>query len=294
MQPATFSELIEDAIQVLIGTGNVIAPRQEAQALAAHVFGADAEVLPPDGRPDDASSARFAALLDRRADGVPLGHLTGVATLGGVEVLVGPGVFVPRAQSEAVLAHGLAVTEQVMGPLVVDLGTGSGALALAVAHRRPDATVHAVDCDPPALDYARRNSERRVALGDTPIVLHEADFAGPELLAELDGTVDLVLANPPFMPDEAQLPPEFGVHQPQLAVFGGPDGLDVIRQTVQTAGRLLAPGGSLVLEHGHLHAEAVAALLGADDRFGSVSGHLDQYGYPLFTAAARNHDGAAG
>ncbi|MDH6133776.1 release factor glutamine methyltransferase [Kitasatospora sp. MAA4] len=287
MQPTTFTEHIEDAIQVLVGTGNVIAPRQEAEALAAHVFGADPAALAPNGRPGEAAAARFADLLGQRAEGVPLGHLTGVAALGGIEVEVGPGVFVPRAQSEALLDHGLRTTEHLAAPLVVDLGTGSGALALAVAHRRPEATVHAVDCDPHALAFARRNSARRTALGDTPIVLHEADLADPDLLSALDATVHLVLANPPFMPDEAQLPPEFGVHQPQLAVFGGPDGLRVIRQTVHTAGRLLAPGGSLVLEHGHLHAESVAALLTADERFDAVRGHQDRYGYPLYTVAVR-------
>lgn len=287
----TIGTLIEDAVRTLADTGTVIGPRPDAEALAAHLFGAGPARSDLDGTPGEGEAARYQELVARRAAGVPLGHLTGVAELAGVEVAVGPGVFVPRAQSESMLAEGMGAIEGVDRPLVVDLCTGSGAIALALAHHRPRAAVHAVDCDPVALEFARSNRARRAALGDTPIELHRADVFAPGLLAELDGTVDLVVTNPPFMPDGAEVPAEFGVYQPRRAVFGGPDGLHVIRQVVEVAARVLRPGGTLVVEHGHLHASAVSQLLGADPRYTGVAGHQDQYGWPLYAVARRGGPG---
>jgi release factor glutamine methyltransferase len=279
---------VEDAVQILLRTGAVLAAQAEAEALAAHAFGAPADTLPPDGEPDDASAARFRELVARRSEGVPLGYLTGRAAFSGIDVEVGPGVFVPMIVSEATLAAGLTAVADIDAPLVVDLCAGSAAFALALAHRTPNATVHAVELDPDALDYARRNSARRTALGDPPVVLHQADVAQPTTLAALDGTVDLVLSSPPYIPDETGVPAEFGVHQPRQAVFSGPDGLSVTRHVVAAAARLLRPGGTLVLEHGPLHAATVPALLRADGRFDEVSAHCDAYvGHPLYARAVR-------
>ncbi|MGV9269088.1 N5-glutamine methyltransferase family protein [Kitasatospora sp. NPDC003701] len=289
----TIGMLIEDAVRTLVDTGTVIGPRPDAEALAVHLFGAGPAGSERDGVPGDREAARYLELVARRAAGVPLGHLTGVAELAGVEVAVGPGVFVPRAQSESMLAEGLRAIEGVDRPLAVDLCTGSAAIALALAHHRPRATVHAVDCDPVALEFARANSARRAALGDPPIELHQADVFAPGLLAELDGAVDLVVTNPPFMPEGAEVPAEFGVYQPHRAVFGGPDGLHVIRQVVELAARLLRPGGTLVVEHGHLHASAVPGLLGGDPRYTDVSARPDQYGWPLYAVARRGGPGPA-
>ncbi|MDT4993147.1 MAG: release factor glutamine methyltransferase, partial [Actinoplanes sp.] len=174
---------------------------QDAIRLAAHFLGLPGTDLPTRRELTGAEIAGLRSLIDRRADGVPVGHLTGSAVLGGVTVAVGPGVFVPRVEGELMLARGLAAIEGVPHPLVIDLCTGTGAVALAVAHARPDATVHAVDFDALALDYARRNSERQVAAGDTAIVLHDTDVTDPDLLSELDGTVVLLVAMPPFMQD---------------------------------------------------------------------------------------------
>ncbi len=283
---------VEDAVHALGRSGAVMAPRAEAEALAAHVFGAPVDSLPPGTEPGDESATRFQALVARRGEGVPLGYLTGRAALSGIEVEVGPGVFVPMIVSEATLASGLKAIADNPAPTVVDLCTGSGAFALAVAHHTPGARVHAVELDQAALDYARRNSARRTALGDTPIVLHQADVTRPLTLAELDGTVDLVLSSPPYTPDEAPVPAEFGVHQPRDAVFGGPDGLRVTRHVVETAARLLRPGGTLVIEHGPFHAESVPGLLRADERFEDVSDHPDAYvGHPLYAQATRSRPG---
>ncbi|MGH3427996.1 MAG: N5-glutamine methyltransferase family protein [Mycobacteriales bacterium] len=270
----TLGALIDDAEQTF-RFAEIMTSRADAEQVAAHVLGVDRHELALDSEPDEQLLARFQYLVDKRAERIPLGHLIEVAVLGGVEVSVGPGVFVPRMHSELVLASGLRAIREIPDPIVVDLCTGSGAIALALAHARPDATVHAVDFDPLALEFARRNSARRAELGDTTIVLHDADITEPGLLTELDSTVDLVLANPPFVPEETELLPEYGVHHPRQAIFSGPDGLDVIRHVVDTAARLLRPCGGVVVEHGHLHGSTVPGLLRTDAWFQDVSSHLD-------------------
>jgi release factor glutamine methyltransferase len=262
---------------------------QDAIRLAAHFLGLPGSDLPTRRELTSAEIAGLQSLIDRRADGVPVGHLTGSAVLGGVTVAVGPGVFVPRVHSERVLAHSLAAIEGVPHPLVIDLCTGTGAVALAVAHARPDATVHAVDIDALALDYARRNSERQVAAGDTAIVLHDTDVTDPDLLSELDGTVDLLVALPPFMQDGdvSWLPAEFSEHQPTQAIFSGPDGLDVTRHIVTAAARLLRPGGTCVIEHGALHGESLPEILRDQGSFENITGYPDTAGWPLYVAATR-------
>ncbi|GAA2113105.1 HemK/PrmC family methyltransferase [Actinomadura alba] len=282
----TLGVLIEDAIQVFVGTHLVIAPRKDAEALAVHLLGTEAASHTED-EAGDRLAEKYRELVARRAAGEPLGHITGVAGLRGVEVTVGPGVFVPRVQTEALLAAALAAIEDVAAPLVVDLCTGSGAVALAMAHERPDATVHAVDFDPVALEYACRNVAGRAALGDTPVVLHNADVTAENLLAELDGKVDLLLALPPFMPDGAEVPEEYSVHHPRQSVFSGPDGLEVTRHIADAAARLLRPGGTLAIEHGHLHGETVPELLRETGCYTDVTDHRDQFDYPLYALAVR-------
>ncbi|QWF78799.1 N5-glutamine methyltransferase family protein [Amycolatopsis sp. CA-230715] len=287
MPRPSLDDLIGAAERTLSDAG-IEAARADAEQLAAHALG-----LPPHARPapwtklTETERARFTELVSRRADRIPLGHLLREATLGGVTVAVGPGVFVPRPHSELVLASGLEVLAGRENPVVVDLCTGSAAIALAVAHARPDATVHAVELDPNALEFARRNSAHQASLGDTPIVVHAADVTAPGLLAELTGAVDLVLANPPFVPESERLLPEYGVHHPKLAIFSGADGLHVIRHVVRLAAALLRPDGGLVVEHGHFHGRSVPELLAADAAFGAVSTHDYVDGRPLYTTANR-------
>ncbi|MGW2254860.1 N5-glutamine methyltransferase family protein [Kitasatospora sp. NPDC001660] len=284
MGTTMLGDLLDEAVLILQGTAQSAA-RQEAEELAARVLGVDVAGLDPQRALDARAVRRLRDLVGRRADGVPLGHLTGRAVFGGLDLLVGPGVFVPRVHSELVLAAGLAAVAETETPTVVDLCAGSGAIGLALAHVRPDARVHAVEFDPVAADFARRNAARRAALGDTGVTVHEgaADRAGA--LTGLAAGTDLVLANPPFMPDAADVPDEFGRYQPRQAVFGGADGLRVVRQVVEAAAGLLRPGGTLVVEHGHLHGATVPALLRESGRFTDVSCRPDHDGWPLYSSA---------
>ena len=275
-----------EAERILTEAG-VASPRVDAELLAAHVLGVRRGRLSMVPLVDPPVIDTLRELVSRRAARVPLQHLTGTAALGAVEVAVGPGVFIPRPETEVLLAWGLAVLEDVQRPLVVDLCTGSGALALAVAHARPDAQVHAVELQPAALSWARHNADARAAAGDTPVVLYAGDVAEPGVLGALDGMADLVLCNPPYVPCSAAVTPEVALHDPPVAVFAGDDGLAVIPDVVRTGTRLLREGGSIAIEHDDSHAEAVPALLAARRVLTEVACHADLNGRPRFTTARR-------
>ncbi|MGE3284906.1 MAG: peptide chain release factor N(5)-glutamine methyltransferase [Pseudonocardia sp.] len=267
-----------------LDVAGVASPRHDAEALAAHILAIPRGRLLLAPGLDPAAAAALRALVARRAAREPLQHLLGTAVLGGgpqvVEVAVGPGVFVPRPETELLVAWGLAALTGVASPLVLDLCTGSGAIALAVATARPDARVHAVERDPAALAWARRNLAGRA-------VLHEADVRAPDLLADLDGGLaagaDLLLCNPPYVPDATEVPPEVR-HDPPVAVFGGADGLDIVRAVVVNAARLLRPGGAVAIEHDDSHGDAVPQLL-RDHGFTQVTGQRDLAGRPRFATA---------
>jgi release factor glutamine methyltransferase len=218
---------------------------------------------------------------------VPLQHLTGWAAMGEITVGVGPGVFVPRPETELLLEWGLAHIRDVERPVVVDLCTGPGALALALANARPDATVHAVESDGVALAWARQNAEVRAQAGDTAIRLYAGDVTDPTLFADLDGSVHLVLCNPPYVPEDTPVPPEVAEHDPAVAVFGGPDGLSVIRPVVALAARLLTVGGAVAIEHDDTHGYAVPELLRGRRVLTEVTDHRDLADRPRFTTAVR-------
>jgi release factor glutamine methyltransferase len=176
------------------------------------------------------------------------------------------------------------------GPIVVDLCGGSGAIALAVAQESAAAAVYAVERDPDALAWLGRNAAIRAAAGDRPIAVVPGDAADPTVLSTLDGSVDLVLCNPPYVPAGTPVPPEVAEHDPATAVFAGPDGLDAIRPIVARVATLLRPGGWFGVEHDESQAAAVAALLRADGRFVEVSDHDDLAGRPRFATARRAGD----
>ena len=250
-------------------------------------------LLTVDDVPDDAA-ARFAALLEQRASRVPLQHLTGTAPFRHLELAVGPGVFVPRPETEQLAGWALAQVAGIAEPLVVDLGSGSGALALAIAQEHPGARVVAVERDPAAVEWARHNARRRAAAGDTAVDVLEGDMTDTGLLRDLDGKVDVVVSNPPYVPDDAVLPREVAEHDPPLALWGGPDGLDVVRGLLDTAARLVRPGGGLGIEHADQQGSALPALVRAHGCWVDVADHPDLAGRPRYTTARRSPDGGIG
>jgi release factor glutamine methyltransferase len=277
---------IAEAERMLADAG-VSSPRFDAETLAAHVVGVERSRLMMHPLVDPSAVEVLRRLVVRRAAREPLQHLLGTAVLGPVEVAVGPGVFTPRPETELLYEWGLKAIADVRSPLVVDLCTGSAALALAVAAARPDAVVHAVEADPGALTWAQRNISDHASAGGTPVTLHAADVRWTDLLVELESHVDLVLCNPPYVPDHTPVPPEVEEWDPPGAVFGGPDGLEIIRAVIATSAGLLRYGGCLAIEHDDTHGEAVPALLSRRRVLTDVEEHLDLNGRPRFATARR-------
>ncbi|MEV0298254.1 peptide chain release factor N(5)-glutamine methyltransferase [Nocardia sp. NPDC050710] len=280
---------VNEAAEVLQAAG-VHSPRTDAEQLAAHVLGIERTRLALVPLVEPAVLEDYRALVARRAQRIPLQHLTGVVAMGEIDLAVGPGVFIPRPETELLFAWSLAYLETLPHdhePVVVDLCTGSGALALAIAHARPDAQVHAVELDPAALQWARRNADDRIADGDTAITLYADDATDPTLLTDLNGRVDLVVSNPPYIPADAVLDPEVADYDPPLALFGGPDGLDVIRDMIPTIARLLRPAGATAIEHDDTNGSELAALLSKQGDFTDIVEHPDLAGKPRFVAAVR-------
>lgn len=274
----------------MLARAGVAAPRPDAEQLAAYVLDVPRGRLPLVPLVDPPVVEALRKLVTQRAERVPLQHLTGTAAMGDIEVAVGPGVFVPRPETELLLSWGLDLLDGVEAPLVIDLCTGSGVLALAFAHARPDARVHAADRDPVALSWARRNADTRAAAGDTPVSLHAGDVADPTLLASYDGMADLVLCNPPYVPTGTELAPEVAQHDPPGSVLAGPTGLAVIPDAIGTGARLLREGGGLAIEHDAGHADAVPSLLRQRRVLTDVAEHADLAGRPRYATARRRED----
>lgn len=255
--------------------------RTDAELLAAHVAGTDRGRLALLEQPDPVFFERFSAAVQKRAQRIPLQHITGQAPFGPVVLDVGPGVFVPRPETEALLEWACA-QHLPPSPVIVDLCTGSGALAVALATARPDARVIAVDDDPAALDYARRNTV------GTRVELIPGDVTDPDLLPDLDGSVHLVVANPPYIPDGAELEPEVAQHDPAHALFGGADGMAVITPIVRLAARWLAPGGLIAVEHDDTTADATVAAIAGAGAYCDTTARRDLTGRPRFVTARRS------
>ncbi|MUL49704.1 peptide chain release factor N(5)-glutamine methyltransferase [Mycobacterium sp. CBMA293] len=271
-------QALDEASATLAAAG-IDSARVDAEYLAAHVAGVERARL-PFVDPDPTFFSRFRDLIGRRAQRIPLQHIIGTAAFGPVEVQVGPGVFIPRPETEALLEWAMKLPLPA-SPVIVDLCTGTGALALALAHIVPRARVVAVEKSPEALVYARRNCD------GTGIELLQADVTAAGLLADRDGTVDLLVSNPPYIPDGAELDPEVADHDPASALFGGPDGMAVIVPIIALAARLLRPGGQLGIEHDDTTADQVVAALVRDGSFGDIAARQDLTGRPRFVTATR-------
>ncbi len=275
------------AVQELSAAG-VASPRVDAELLAAHVLDVGRGRLPLIDAIGAGDQRRFEELVTRRAARIPLQHLLGSAAFRHLELAVGPGAFVPRPETELLTGWGIeAAAAAGAAPIVVDLCSGTGAIALAVADELPGARVTAVERSAAALVWLRRNAAAGTAAGHAAIDVVQGDVTDPELLRSRDGTVDVVLCNPPYVPDCTPVPEEVLAHDPPEAVFGGPDGLAVIRPVVALAARLLRPGGAVGIEHDDVHATAVPELLRADGRFVDVTDHDDLSGRPRFATARR-------
>ncbi|ASR37804.1 protein-(glutamine-N5) methyltransferase, release factor-specific [Prauserella marina] len=277
---------ILEATRILDQAG-VASPRNDAELIVAHVLGVERGRLPLIPLVDPAVIEAIGQLVAQRAKRIPLQHLTGWAAMGDITVAVGQGVFVPRPETELLLEWGLKLLRGREYPVVVDLCTGSGVLALAFANARQDAVVYALDNDPHALAWARHNADARVEVGDTAIRLYSGDVADHTVFAELDGLVDLVVCNPPYVPEGTEVPPEVAGYDPPRAVFASGHGLDVIRHVVTTAARLLRPGGGLAIEHDDTHGRVVPGLLESRRVLRDVVGHTDLTGRPRFVTALR-------
>ena len=279
--------LITEATSIL-ETAGVVSARVDAELLLAHVLGTSRGRLMVAGEPTPEQTWQFRELVRQRATRVPLQHLTGAAPFRHLELKVGEGVFIPRPETELLVGWALGWLGRRPGALVVDLCAGSGAIAAAVAAEATRPAVYAVERDPTALVWLRRNADELVLAG-LPVTVVSGDATDPDVLADLDGSVDLVLTNPPYVPeiDAAALPPEVTEHDPRTAVFGGTDGLDVIRALIPRAAALLRPGGAVAIEHDESHAYVVPALLRADGRFDDVELHHDLARRARFTTATR-------
>lgn len=263
MPENSIADVVRSAAAHLAEAG-VPDPQVDAELLAGHVQGlgrgeVQAAILRGSGM-SDAEIASYAALIARRAAREPLQHLTGIAPFRHLELAVGPGVFVPRPETEVVAQFAIDALQEDASPapIGVDLCTGSGAIALALATEVPRARIHAVELSAQAHAWAARNTA-----GVDNLALVHGDFA--DALHDIDGTAAVVVSNPPYVPDDA-IPrdPEVRLHDPAMALYGGPDGLDVVRALSTRALLLLRRGGLLVIEHGELQGADIRALLAAD------------------------------
>lgn len=264
-----------------LAEAGVPSPRFDAEELAAVIHGVERSALHT--VPDAEFDARFWAAIARREAREPLQHITGTAAFRYVELEVGPGVFVPRPETEIVAGWAIDMLEArtIARPVVVDLGTGSGAIALAIADELPAAEVHAVELDEAAFRWAMRNLE------GTGVRLHQGDLAGA--LPALDGTVDLVISNPPYIPLEAweSVAVEARDHDPAVALWSGQDGLDAIRAVAASAWRLLKPGGFVVVEHADVQGASAPAIFKQNAGWTEIADHRDLAGRDRFVTARK-------
>jgi release factor glutamine methyltransferase len=292
----TFKEFLRGGKEQLTAAGF---PEVDAEHLLAHVLGISRMDLHNPVTVENAINAigditvieeTFWKLLDRRCAHEPLQYLTGVAYFRYLEIQVGPGVLVPRPESEllvdAVLKNieGRAKSSSVDGQghsasavSVVDLGAGSGALTLAIATEAPQTHLIAVEKDPAAIEWLRKNVSRI----DETVRILESDVEDA-----LDGVkCDVVIANPPYIPDGQELPKDVAEHEPAVALFGGEDGMTIPRRFINAAARLLKSGGFLAIEHHESQSIDIAAAMLSD--FENVQCHNDLVGRPRFTTGTR-------
>lgn len=254
-------ELLATTVEKFSKAG-IESAKADAEILLGYVLGLSrGELLSraiTNGEISVADRHSFEQLALRRAQREPLQHLTGRAAFRSLELLVGPGVFVPRFETETVVENAIAELRNlnVAKPIVVDLATGSGAIAISLAVEIPTAKVFAVELSEEALVYTRQNFANYAP----EAVLVQGDLA--RAFPELNGKVNLLISNPPYIPNEMiPIYPEVHLHDPKLALYGGVDGLDIVRKVGQRARDLVRPGGKLVIEHADMQGSQVRQIL---------------------------------
>ncbi|MGW3242329.1 peptide chain release factor N(5)-glutamine methyltransferase [Streptomyces sp. NPDC001070] len=271
---------VAQATQRLADAG-VPSPRFDAEELAAYVHGVKRGALHTVADAD--FDARYWEAVARREAREPLQHITGRAFFRYLELQVGPGVFVPRPETESVVGWAIDAVRamDVAEPLIVDLCTGSGAIALALAQEVPRSRVHAVELSDEALVWARKNVQ------GSKVDLRQGDAL--EAFQDLNGQVDLVISNPPYIPltEWEHVAPEARDHDPEMALFSGEDGLDTIRGIERTAHRLLRPGGVVVIEHADTQGGQVPWIFTEEAGWADAADHPDLNNRPRFTTARK-------
>jgi len=271
---------VAQAAQRLADAG-VPSPRFDAEELAAYVHGVKRGELHRVA--DTEFDARYWEAVARREAREPLQHITGRVFFRYLELQVGPGVFVPRPETESVVGWAIDAVRamDVAEPRIVDLCTGSGAIALALAQEVPRSRVHAGELSEQALDWARRNT------AGSKVDLRHGDAL--TAFPDLNGQVDLVISNPPYIPlsEWEHVAPEARDHDPELALFSGEDGLDTIRGLERTAHRLLRPGGAVVIEHADSQGGQVPWIFKEDAGWADAADHPDLNNRPRFTTARK-------
>jgi release factor glutamine methyltransferase len=267
------------AATAILRDAGVPSPRVDAELLADHLLNVGLGRLRAMMLADAPAPEGYEALVAERAGRIPLQHITGVAHFRYLELAVGPGVFIPRPETESVVQLVIDHVKDMAHPRIVDLGTGSGAIAGSIAHEVPGAEVHAVELSPFAHAWAARNL--------MPLGVHLVLGDLRNALQELNGTVDVVVSNPPYIPAEA-IPnePEVALHDPPEALYGGgADGMELPTAAAASAARLLVPGGYFVIEHAEVQSEWIAAMLGRSGSWTRISSHQDLNGKERATSA---------
>lgn len=273
-------------------------PENDARILLAHILEIDRNKLNPTVTVPPEIAAKFKEIIQKRTQRIPLQHLTGTTYFRHLELAVGPGVFIPRPETELLVQAGLEQLASFSGPkLAVDLCTGSGAIALSMALESADTTVHAVEVSKDAFSYLEKNvaaHSEQLARVNSSVITYNDDATSQEVLKHLANSVDVVLSNPPYIPDE-MVPRETEVrdHDPKLALYGGNDGLDVARKVSLVAANLLKPKGFYAMEHADVQGESAVEMLksmnGGDQHIWfEIEDHFDYNQLPRFVSAVRS------
>jgi release factor glutamine methyltransferase len=285
---------------VLLIEAQVSSPQVDAEILLAYVLGVERNQLTSVNQISGEQLFEFENLVARRANRVPLQHLTGIAYFRHLELAVGPGVFVPRPETELLVEAAIKHLKTVSSSrIAIDLCAGSGAIALSLALEVPGTTVHAVELSDDAFKWLTHNvvdHAAKLEAVESHVIVHHGNAGDQSLLSELFNQVDALVSNPPYIPSE-MIPrdPEARDHDPATALFSGADGLDVAREVVLVAAELLKPGGFVGVEHADMQGESMPALFDAmPNTWTNVKDNLDYNKLPRFTTAVRSTEVGVG